>query len=32
MANKLGHTIHETIMKLEDLYLEKRYDEVVYFL
>lgn len=29
MASKLGQTIHDTIIKLEDLYLEKNYEEVV---
>lgn len=27
--NKLGYTIHDTITKLEDLYIEKKFDEVV---
>jgi hypothetical protein len=29
MANLIGQTIHEIITKLEDLYLEKNYEEVV---
>ena len=27
--NKLGNTIHDTIIKLEDLYIEKKFEEVV---